>query len=411
MRFAHIPVEEERSQFVSDVTMNATDETQHPSLKTDSHDPLQRAMADAAPDAIFAVDERANILAANRSALAMLGYSHGELTGTCITQIISPRDRERITRRLARDLLAAEPHFDSKPAECTALHKTGAGVPIELALRQVRGKRPWFIAVIRDLTERKRSVEELQQIRDALRHAQKMKAVGQLSAGLAHDFNNLLAVIIGFSDVLLEQFAAQDCAHHKVQEIKKAAKRAAALTSQLMSFARQQVVDPRVLDINAVVCDSCKMLESLLGKEIELVLLLNPRVGRVLADTQQIEQVIINLSLNARDAMPKGGVLTIETSNYEVTDAEAELRAPMAAGSYVKVTVRDTGIGMDAGVQAHLFEPFFTTKALGQGTGLGLATVYGIVKQSGGFIWVDSERGRGTTFEIFLPRLKDSPNV
>lgn len=391
--------------------MNAKDETQHPSHKTDSHDPLERAMADAAPDAIFAVDERANILAANRAALAMLGYSHDELTGTCITRIISPRDRERITRRLTRDLLAPDVHFDSKPAECTVLHKTGTGVPIELALRQVSGKRPWFIAVIRDLTERKRTVEELQQIRDALRHAQKMKAVGQLSAGLAHDFNNLLAVIIGFSDVLLEQFAAQDCAHHKVQEIKKAAKRAAALTSQLMSFARQQVVDPRVLDINAVVCESCKMLESLLGREIELVLLLNPRVGQVLADTHQIEQVIVNLSLNARDAMPKGGVLTIETSNHEVTQADAERRAPMAAGSYVKITVRDTGIGMDAGVQTHLFEPFFTTKALGQGTGLGLATVYGVVKQSDGFIWVDSERGRGTTFEIFLPRLKDSPHV
>lgn len=368
-------------------------------------------MADAAPDAIFAVDEKASILAANRSALAMLGYSYKELTGTSITQIIAPKDRERITRRLTRHLLAPEPHLDSKPAECLALHKTGSAVPIELALRQVPGKHPWFIAIIRDLTERKKTVEELQQIRDALRHAQKMKAVGQLSAGLAHDFNNLLAVIIGFSDVLLEEFAGRDCAHHKVQEIKKAAKRAATLTSQLMSFARQQVVDPRVLDINAVVCESCKMLKSLLGKEIELVLLLNPRVGRVLADTHQIEQVIINLSLNARDAMPKGGVLTIETSNHDVTGAEAERRVPMAPASYVKITVRDTGIGMDAGVQARLFEPFFTTKALGQGTGLGLATVYGIVKQSGGFIWVDSERGRGTTFEIFLPRLDNLPHI
>jgi two-component system, cell cycle sensor histidine kinase and response regulator CckA len=391
--------------------MNAIDETQFEFQQTDSPDALERAMADAAPDAIFAIDEQATILTANRSALGLLGYSLGELRGQSITQIIAPKDRERITRRLTRDLLAAESHSESQPAECTALHKAGVVVPIELTLRQIRGKRPWFIAVIRDLTERRKAVEEMRQIRDALRHSQKMKAVGQLSAGLAHDFNNLLAVIIGFSDVLLEQFNTQDCAHHKVQEIKKAAKRAAALTTQLMSFARQQVVDPRVLDINAVVCDSCKMLESLLGKEIELILLLNPRVGRVLADTQQIEQVIINLSLNARDAMPKGGVLTIETANHDVSEIEAKRRVPMASGSYVKVTVRDTGIGMDAGIQAHLFEPFFTTKALGQGTGLGLATVYGIVKQSGGFIWVDSERGRGTTFEIFLPRLENSPHI
>lgn len=406
-----IPDQEAGSQFVSDVTMNAIDETYDESQEADSQDPLERAMADAAPDAIFAIDEQATILAANRSALGMLGYSLRELIGRSITQIIAAKDRERLTRRLTRDLLAAESHSESKPAECTALHKTGAAVPIELILRQIGGRRPRFIAVIRDLTERRKASEEMRQIRDALRHSQKMKAVGQLSAGLAHDFNNLLAVIIGFSDVLLEQFNTQDCAHHKVQEIKKAAKRAAALTTQLMSFARQQVVDPRVLDINAVVCESCKMLESLLGKEIELVLLLNPRVGRVLADTQQIEQVIINLSLNARDAMPKGGVLTIETANHEVSESEAVRRVPMAPGSYVKITVRDTGIGMDAGVQAHLFEPFFTTKALGQGTGLGLATVYGIVKQSGGFVWVDSERGRGTTFEIFLPRRENSPHI
>lgn len=391
--------------------MNAIDETQHESQENDSQDALKRAMADAARDAILAVDEQANILAANHSALGMLGYSRGELRGQNLAQIIAPRDRDRITRRVLRDLLGSDSQTEWKPIECTALHKTGSSVPIELALRQSQGNRPRFIAVIRDLTERKKVVEEMRQIRDALRHSQKMKAVGQLSAGLAHDFNNLLAVIIGFSDVLLGQFDSQDCARHKVQEIKKAAKRAAALTTQLMSFARQQVVDPRVLDINAVVCDSCKLLESLLGREIELVLLLNPRVGYVLADTQQIEQVIINLSLNARDAMPKGGVLTIETANYEVTEAEAAHRVPMAPGSYVKITVRDTGIGMDAGTQAHLFEPFFTTKALGQGTGLGLATVYGIVKQSGGFIWVESERGRGTTFDIFLPRLENSPHA
>jgi two-component system cell cycle sensor histidine kinase/response regulator CckA len=371
-----------------------------------SNQSLESAMADAALDAIFVVDEQAKILRANRSAFTLFGYSYGELLGQSVTELIAPRGRERVTRSIVHNLLTAQAHFQWKATECVALHKTGRAIPVEILLRPVHGsKNPHFIGVVRDLTERRKAEEEIQQVQEALRQSQKMKAVGQLSAGLAHDFNNLLAVIIGFSDLLLQQFPEQDATwRRKVEEIKKAGKRAAELTSQLLAFARQQVLQPKALGLNDVVSESCRMLDGLLGKDIELVLNLDPRPGQILADTHQVEQVIINLALNARDAMPKGGKLSIATANIEVDEPEAQRRFPMAAGSYVLIVVSDTGVGMDKGTQARLFEPFFTTKELGQGTGLGLASVYGIVKQSGGFIWVESEPGRGTSFAIYFPR-------
>jgi PAS domain S-box-containing protein len=382
-------------------------------LTEDSHDSnrtLARAMADATPDAIFVVDEQANIVAANRSASGLFGYSLAELAGRSLFRLIASGDRERVTRRLIRYLVAGRPDSDGKPVECTGIDKAGEAIPVEISLRPLGGDEPAFVSVVRDLTQRKKVEEELRQIHDALRKSQKMNAVGRLSAGLAHDFNNLLAVIVGFSDLLLNQFPAEDAAwRHKVEEIKKAAKRAAALTSQLLAFGRQQVLEPKVLDLNEVVYESCKMLDGLLGPQIELALHLRPGLSRVLADVHQIKQVIINLSLNARDAMPNGGKLTIETADKELTDDEASHRSPMTPGPYVTIALSDTGVSMDKGTQARLFEPFFTTKALGQGTGLGLATVYGIVKQSGGFIWVESEPGRGTTFEIYFPRMEQLP--
>jgi PAS domain S-box-containing protein len=382
-------------------------------LTEDSHDSnrtLDRAMADATPDAIFVVDEQANIVAANRSASDLFGYSLGELTGRSLFRLIASGDRERVTRRLISNLVAGGQDSGSKPTECTGIDKAGEAIPVEISLRPLGGDEPVFVSVVRDLTQRKRVEEELRQIHDALRKSQKMNAVGQLSAGLAHDFNNLLAVIVGFSDLLLNQFAVGDPARrHKVEEIKKAAKRAAALTSQLLAFGRQQVPEPRVLDLNEVVYESCKMLDGLLGPQIELALHLRPGLSRVLADVHQIKQVIINLSLNARDAMPNGGKLTIETADKELSEDEASHRSPMTPGPYVAIILSDTGFGMDKGTQARLFEPFFTSKASGQGTGLSLATVYAIVKQSGGFIWVESEPGRGTTFEIYFPRVEQLP--
>lgn len=372
----------------------------------DANRALERAMADATLDAIFVVDEQANIVAANRSAFTLFGYSLEELAGRSLFRLIASNDRDRVTRRLIRNLVASSSRADEEPTECTAIQKNGQALPIEILLRPLAGEEPSFIGIIRDLTDRKKAQEDFRHLQEALRKSQKMNAVGQLSAGLAHDFNNLLAVIIGFGDLLLHQMPQHEVAwRHKVEEIKKAAKRAAALTGQLLAFGRQQVLEPKVIDLNEVVYDSCKMLDGLLGQKIELALRLSPEVGLILADLYQLEQVIINLSLNARDAMPNGGKLTIETADRDLDEDDALRRSPMKPGSYVMIGVHDTGSGMDKGTQARLFEPFFTTKALGQGTGLGLATVYGIVKQSGGFIWVESEPGRGTTFEIYFPRV------
>lgn len=256
------------------------------------------------------------------------------------------------------------------------------------------------IAVIKDITERS-------QLEKQLRQAQRMEAVGQLTGGIAHDFNNLLGVIIGYSDILETHLEPGSKFHKNAAEIHKAGQRAASLTRQLLAFSRQQVLEPTVLDLNSIVIDTEKMLRRLLGENIELKTALDPALGRVRADQGQLEQVIINLAVNARDAMPNGGKLTIETANLEADDTYVAQHAPMAAGSYVALTITDTGLGMHADVQAHIFEPFFTTKERGKGTGLGLATVYGVVKQSDGFIWVQSQPGEGSTFRVLLPRIDE----
>ncbi len=237
-----------------------------------------------------------------------------------------------------------------------------------------------------------------------LRQAHKMEAVGRLAGGVAHDFNNLLTIIRGHSDLLLERPDNDSSVKRSVEQIRKAADRAVALTRQLLAFSRMQVLQPRVLDLNAVIADLGKMLPRLIGEHIEYVFRPGANLGRVKADPGQIEQVIMNLAVNARDAMPEGGSLTVTTSNVVITGAEAARRAPMAAGSYVLLSVADTGHGMDEATKSHIFEPFFTTKEVGKGTGLGLATVYGVVKQSGGFVWVDSSLGNGATFEVYLPQ-------
>ena len=372
---------------------------------------LYRVMADAASDAIFVVDEQTDILFVNRAGVAMFGYSHGELVGQNVSLLMEPRDREPASQGLVRYLQAGGGQLERKGTECTAVHKSGRKMPVEFSLGQFHDEnKPRFVGVVRDLSERKKAETEIRQVQEALRQSQKMEAIGQLSAGLAHDFNNLLGVIIGFSELLLEQLPQENSAfRHKAEEIKKAGNRAAALTRQLLAFGRKQVLEPKVIDLNGVVSDLCKMLDRLLGKEIDLVVKLEPALGQVLADTFQIEQVILNLIVNARDAMPLGGRLTIATVNEEVSEAQALQHYPMNPGSYVMVAVSDTGVGMDKGTQARIFEPFFTTKALGKGTGLGLATVYGAVKQSGGYIWVDSEPGRGTTFRIHFPRVQPLP--
>jgi PAS domain S-box-containing protein len=248
---------------------------------------------------------------------------------------------------------------------------------------------------------------ELKSLEEQLLHSQKMEAIGRLAGGIAHDFNNLLTAITGYTDLMLMKIPEDDPLHHKAEEIKRAAERATALTRQLLTFSRKQVLQPKVLNLNAVISEMEKLLQRLIGEDVNLLTVLDPGIGAVKTDPGQIEQVIMNLAVNARDAMPEGGRLTIETINVELDEAYARGHVDIIPGPYVMLAVSDTGVGMDAETIARVFEPFFTTKARDKGTGLGLATVYGIIKQSGGHIWVYSELGRGTTFKIYLPRVEE----
>jgi two-component system cell cycle sensor histidine kinase/response regulator CckA len=257
--------------------------------------------------------------------------------------------------------------------------------------------------------ERKQAERALRASESRLRQSQKMEGIGQLAGGIAHDFNNLLTVINSYSDMLLGDIGFENpFMRNGLDQIKEAGHRAASLTRQLLAFSRQQLLEPKILDLNESVSTMAKLLRRLIGEHIALALCPHPTLGCVKADPGQVEQIIMNLAVNARDAMPGGGQLTIETMNAELDNADGHTHQWVEPGSYVMLAVSDTGCGMDKETQAHIFEPFFTTKEPGKGTGLGLATVYGIVKQSGGYIWVYSEQGKGTSFKIYLPRIEEA---
>ncbi|OGP83386.1 MAG: hypothetical protein A2Y95_00340 [Deltaproteobacteria bacterium RBG_13_65_10] len=263
------------------------------------------------------------------------------------------------------------------------------------------------VAVRHAMEERRLRVEHTR-LEEQLLQSQKMEAVGRLAGGGAHDFNNLMQIILSYAEMAVERSAMDPEERQDLEEIKKAATRAANLTRQLLAFSRKQVLDPKVLDLNAVLKDLEKMLPRLIGEDVDFQLILAPDLGRIKADPSQIENVIMNLAVNARDAMQYGGTLTIETGNTEIDEEYARFHPFVPPGRYVMITVTDTGVGMDAEVRSHIFEPFFTTKEAGKGTGLGLATVYGVVKQSGGYIWVYSEAGKGASFKILLPCVDES---
>ena len=331
---------------------------------------------------------------ANDAYLNMLGYTRDELLdGELRWDAITPpeyADRDRAA------VLELQRTGAATPWEKEIFRKDGSRVPVLIGVAMLQASEGSVIAYIVDLSERR-------QLEEQFRQAQKMEAVGQLAGGVAHDFNNLLTAILGYADLLAGRLKPESAESEDLREIRKAGERAAALTRQLLAFSRQQVLERKVLNLNQLIADVEKMLGRLIGEDITLVTVLDPALGKVWADAGQVEQVVMNLAVNARDAMPHGGKLTIETANVELDDAYARQHVTVRPGSFVMLAVSDNGTGMDAPTLARVFEPFFTTKERGRGTGLGLATVYGIVKQSGGHIWAYSEPEKGTVFKIYLP--------
>jgi PAS domain S-box-containing protein len=359
---------------------------------------LQSAALESTADAVAITERDGTITWINPAFTRLTGFAADEAIGHSLSLLRSGKHDDAFYRELWQTILAGkvwdgELTNKRKDGELYVEAQTITPVP------DARGDVSHFVAVKRDISQRRRLEGQLLQ-------AQKMEAVGRLSGGIAHDFNNLLNVIMGFSDMLLRHLPADARLRRYAHEVLKAANRGAGLTRQLLAFSRQQVLQPKVIDLNTVITEAEKMLGRLLGEDLELVVALAPDLGRVEVDPGQIEQVIMNLAVNARDAMPQGGTLVIETANFELREsAAAQYRFPVMPGPYARLTVSDTGTGMDGATQAHIFEPFFTTKEAGKGTGLGLATVYGIIQQSKGYIWADSEVGQGTRFTILLPRL------
>jgi two-component system, cell cycle sensor histidine kinase and response regulator CckA len=357
-----------------------------------------RDMVENAYDIIYSHDLEGNYTSMNKAGERITGYTHEEALKLNLTQTVAPECLEK-ARQMLRSKLAGE---NITAYDLVILAKDGRRIAVEVNTRVILedGVPVGVQGIARDVTERK-------QLEEQLRQAQKMEAVGRLAGGIAHDFNNLLTAITGYSELTLKGLQPEGLLRHNIEEIKRAGDRAASLTRQLLAFSRKQVLQPKVLDLNEVVLDMEKMLRRLIGEDIELRTGLASGLGRVKADPGQIEQVIMNLAINARDAMPQGGSLIIETENVYLDSDYAASHIAVKPGAYVMLAVSDTGSGMDETTQSRIFEPFFTTKEIGKGTGLGLSMVYGIVKQSGGNIWVYSEVGRGTSFKIYLPRIDD----
>ena len=366
-----------------------------------------RLLFDANPHPMFVIDvETLGFLAANDVAVATYGFTREEFLSMSAADIRPPEDVPQLRARIRR---AAE--FGSIVSVGEARHRKKDGTVFDVHVTSsalLFAGRPASLAMAIDITERKRAAAALEKLESQLRQSQKMEAIGQLAGGVAHDFNNLLGVIIGYSELLLRDISPGSPAQRRLNEVRSAAERAADLTKQLLAFSRRQVLQPRVVDLNAAVSETVTMLSRVIGENIEVATSLAPDLRRVMADPAQIHQVILNFAVNARDAMAGGGRLSLATRNVEIAPGDAG-HPDVPPGSYVLLLVGDTGHGMPREVLDHMFEPFFTTKEKGRGTGLGLATVYGVVTQSGGHVAVESDVGRGTTFKVYLPFADHAP--
>jgi len=347
-------------------------------------------------DILFTLDLEGRVTSVNKAAENILGWSRSDALQMNIKSLVAP-EHAVVCAEMMQRILNDEPlrHF-----EVGLIGKGGRKVLLEASCRLIRTdeKKTGIQGIARDVTERRH-------LENAIGQSQKLEAIGRLSGGLAHDFNNLLCVISGHSELLAEQLESNGAAIRSVMQIRKATDSAASLTRQLLAFSRRQVIHPQVIELNSIVAETEKLLGRLVDENIEFYTALEPALGRVRVDPVQMEQVILNLVLNAKDSMPQGGKLTIGTSNVDLEGEHQSRHSLIPAGQYVLLAITDTGFGMNEETQGRIFEPFYTTKEFGKGTGLGLATVYGIVKQSGGYIWVYSEEGRGTTFKIYLPRV------
>lgn len=360
---------------------------------------LQAAALHAAANGIVITDAKGTILWVNRAFSDLTGYSPEESVGQNPRMLKSWDYDHSFYRNLWSTIQAGKVWH----GEIRNRKKDGSLYTEDMTITPLRsptGEITHFIAIKQDITENKK-------LEAQYRHAQKMEAVGRLAGGVAHDFNNILTVITGYCEISLERLHPEDPVTKHLLSIKRAATRAASLTKQLLAFSRQQIVFPKPIDVNTVVGNVTDMLRRLVGDDVSIVLKPMTSLGAIKADVGQIEQVLMNLVVNARDAMPDGGEIIIETGSVDLDETYQRKHEPVVPGRYVMLSVSDSGCGMDETTKAHIFEPFFTTKAQGKGTGLGLSTVYGIVKQSGGYIWVYSEPGRGTTFKLFFPRIAE----
>jgi two-component system cell cycle sensor histidine kinase/response regulator CckA len=373
-----------------------------------------RRLAESGVIGIAIGDVQGEVLDANDAYLDLIGFSRDDLgRGEVHWAKLTPPEFAEATARALEQLKTTGA---ARPWETETLRKDGRRVPVLVGAAML--EPPESIAFVADLTDRRRAEEAraraeeaLQRSESQLRQAQKMEAVGRLAGGVAHDFNNVLSVILSYAELILRELGDTDPLREDMEEIAKAAERAAGLTHQLLMFSRQQVIAPRVIDLHERLNGLKRMLQRVLGEDVELVVAPPKRPGRVNVDPSHFDQVVMNLVVNARDAMPRGGKLTIETENVALDEEYTKHHLPAKAGEYVMMAVSDTGIGMTRETMARIFEPFFTTKEIGKGTGLGLSTVFGIVAQSGGHIWVYSEVGTGTSFKVYLPRVDKAVDV